>query len=71
MNETNLREYAVRYKRKKYIQNKKFTRIQKIRAGMHTNTTALKINKETDRIRIGCTILYHADFRAQIYSVYC
>jgi hypothetical protein len=66
----NLREYVVRYKRKKYIQNTKFTRIQKVRAGMHTNTTALKINKEADRIRIGCTV-YHATFCALIYSVYC
>jgi phosphorylcholine metabolism protein LicD len=70
MNERNLQEYAVSYKRKIYIQNTKFTRIQKIRAGMHTNTTALKINKEADRMRIGCTV-YHTDFRAQIYSVYC
>jgi hypothetical protein len=70
MNETNLLEYVVRYKRKKYIQNTTFTRIQKVRAGKHTHTTALKINKEADRIRIGCTV-YHADFRAQIYSVYC
>jgi hypothetical protein len=70
MNETTLREYVERYKRKKYIQNAKFTRTQKIRAGMHTNTTAPKINKEADRIRICCTV-YHADFRAQIYSVYC
>jgi hypothetical protein len=57
MNETNLREYVVRYRRKKYmtkkyIQNSKFTRIQKVRAGMHTNNTALKINKEADCIRI-------------------
>jgi hypothetical protein len=70
MNETNLREYAVRYKRKKYIQNTRFKRIQKIQAGMHTHTTALQINKEADRIHIGCTI-YQADFPAQIYSVYC
>jgi hypothetical protein len=70
MNETNLREYDVSYKRKKYIQNKKLTRIQKIQAGMHINTTALKINKEADCIRIGCTV-HHANFWAQIYSVYC
>jgi hypothetical protein len=70
MNDTNLREYAVSYNRKKYIQNTKFTRIQKMRAGMHTNTTAPKINKEADRIRISRTV-YHTDFCAQIYSVYC
>jgi hypothetical protein len=70
MNETNLREYAVSYKRKKYIQNTRFTRIRKIRAGMDTNTAAPKINKEADRIRIDCAV-YHTDFRAQIYNVYC
>jgi glutaredoxin len=72
MNETNLREYAVSYKRKKYIKNTKLTRIQKIRARMYTNTTTPKINKEAHRIRIGCTV-YHADFRAKIaqkYTVY-
>jgi hypothetical protein len=52
MNERNLREYVVRYRRNKYIRNTKFTQIQKVRALMHTNTTALEINKEADRIRI-------------------
>jgi hypothetical protein len=52
MNEINLREYVVRYRRKKYIQNTKFTWIQKVRAGLHTNNTALNINKEADRIHI-------------------